>query len=247
MIGYPNWVGKSSLEISVDLYENDTKLLESTFCMVAKDYSTKKSVMINPLSPETEEEKQIFQMGIRNKERRAAEREKCLTIQPPTVEERLVLHELFMHQKSSVKHTLISDTKFETLDFCQPSAKNLHNTIFGGYLMRKGYTLAFSTAYMYIKEVPVFVSLDEITFLKPVQVGDFLQMVSHIVYTSGKYLHVEVIAEILDPQSSETKTANVFNFKFQASKDVMPVFPETYEEAVRFLSARRQHLSEEIK
>lgn len=57
--------------------------------------------------------------------------------------------------------------------------------------MRKGYTLAFSTAYMFIKEVPEFVSLDEITFVKPVYIGDFLQMKASVVYT-----HVSLIALI---------------------------------------------------
>lgn len=50
--------------------------------------------------------------------------------------------------------------------------------------MRKGYSLAFSTAYMFLKEVPEFVSLDEITFVKPVLIGDFLQMKARVVYTN---------------------------------------------------------------
>jgi hypothetical protein len=128
MVGYPNWVGKSSLEISVDLYAGDEKLLESTFCMVAKDQNTRKPVMINPLIPETEEEKAIFQKGQENKARRALERQQSLKIEAPTVEERLVLHEIFMTNKSAVQYNLIGPTSFETLDFCQASAKNVSIT-----------------------------------------------------------------------------------------------------------------------
>jgi acyl-coenzyme A thioesterase 9 len=104
--------------------------------------------------------------------------------------------------------------------------------------------LAYMTAYMYIKEVPEFISMDEITFVKPVQVGDFLQMVAHVVYSNGPYVHVDVNAFVIDPATSETKTANIFSVKFKGSKDVIPVFPETYEESMRFLHARRHHLAD---
>lgn len=56
-------------------------------------------------------------------------------------------------------------------------------------------------------------------------------------------VHVEVVALVLDPNSSETKTTNVFNFKFKGN-NVKTVYPETYEEAMRYLSARRHNLED---
>jgi acyl-coenzyme A thioesterase 9 len=87
----------------------------------------------------------------------------------------------------------MKSTHYETLEFCQPTMKNLHNTIFGGYIMRKAYVLAFSASFMFFKECPHFVSLDEITFVKPVRieffykkvhVGDFLNLKATVVYTN---------------------------------------------------------------
>ena len=37
---------------------------------------------------------------------------------------------------------------------------------------------------MFFKECPEFVSLDEITFVKPVHVGDFLNLTASVVYTN---------------------------------------------------------------
>ena len=146
MVGTVSWVGRSSLEIEVDLlmkckksnqYE---KLIESTFNMVAINDLTNKSAQINSLIPETNEEKEAFLRGEKNKTRRSNERNQSLLTQPPTEEERKILHELFM---KPIDNSLISsaipmkNTSFQTLQLCQPTMKNLHNTIFGGYIMRK--------------------------------------------------------------------------------------------------------------
>lgn len=241
MIGSLNWVGKSSLEISVDIYDESERVLESTFCMVAKDSTTGKPCSVNPLIPESEEEKAVFALGASNKARRSEARSKSLKILPPSPEESTLLHDIFMNKKHTIEHRTIRETNCESLTLCRGSSKNLHNTIFGGYLMRKSYHMAFSTAFLYLKHVPEFVSFDEITFLRPMYVGDALQMISDVIYTNGQYLHIEVISAVINPVTSETKTTNIFNFMFKSNTNVIPVFPETYPECMRYLEARRHH------
>jgi acyl-coenzyme A thioesterase 9 len=182
MSGTVSWVGRSSLEIDVDLYLKCggvfKKLIESTFCMVAIDDITKKSAHVNPLIPETQEEKEKFLQGEDNKVRRSNERKQSLLTSPPTEEERRILHDLFMNPSNLDLSSAVTmkNTHFETLEFCQPTMKNLHNTIFGGYIMRKAYGLAFSASFMFFKECPHFVSLDEITFVKPVKIWFLLPL-----------------------------------------------------------------------
>lgn len=125
MRGRISWIGKSSLEILVDLYNDNDILIESTFCMVAKDYNTKKSAHVNPLNPETEEEIKLFIQGEKNKERRSLERQKSLTVEPPSEEERLILHDIFTNLKKKTEHVLPSNTQYESLEFCQSSHKNV--------------------------------------------------------------------------------------------------------------------------
>jgi acyl-coenzyme A thioesterase 9 len=49
--------------------------------------------------------------------------------------------------------------------------------------MRLGFELSFSTSYIFSKSQPFFVALDDITFLKPVEIGDILKLKSTVVYT----------------------------------------------------------------
>lgn len=71
--------------------------------------------------------------------------------------------------------------------------------------MRKGFEIAFSTAFLYAKEQPHFVALDDITFLQPVEIGSLLLLSSTIVYTQKNFIQVEVLAEVLDPFGKEGK------------------------------------------
>jgi len=93
-------VGSSSLEIRVVAEANENgawkQALASFFTMVAVDPATGKPTRVAPLAVETEEEKMLQQAGERNKERRKAAAAAALHVSPPTPEERLVVHDLFM-------------------------------------------------------------------------------------------------------------------------------------------------------
>lgn len=49
--------------------------------------------------------------------------------------------------------------------------------------MRKAFELAFSTAYMFGGARPIFLEVDEVSFLAPVDVGDLLVFNSRVLYT----------------------------------------------------------------
>jgi acyl-coenzyme A thioesterase 9 len=49
--------------------------------------------------------------------------------------------------------------------------------------MRIGSELAFSTAYLFAGSQPFFVSLDDITFHKPVEIGSLLKLHATVIYT----------------------------------------------------------------
>lgn len=48
---------------------------------------------------------------------------------------------------------------------------------------RRAYELAFATAYMFAGSRPIFVEVDEVTFQRPVDVGDLLRFKSCILHT----------------------------------------------------------------
>lgn len=96
-------VGSSSLEIRLeaDVHENGAwkQALASFFTMVAIDPTTNKPTKVAPLQVETEEERALQEAGERNKERRKAAAAMALHVAPPTPDERLVVHDLFMRSK----------------------------------------------------------------------------------------------------------------------------------------------------
>lgn len=49
-------------------------------------------------------------------------------------------------QKNKINFVLMNKCHYERSFDCFPFQRNLHNKIFGGYLMRKAYETAFSNA-----------------------------------------------------------------------------------------------------
>lgn len=58
---------------------------------------------------------------------------------------------VLMHQ------TLLSNTFT-----CQPQQRNMHGRIFGGFLMRRAYELAFATVHMFAGKRPNFIEVDQV-------------------------------------------------------------------------------------
>ncbi|GIL91073.1 hypothetical protein Vretifemale_18757 [Volvox reticuliferus] len=67
---------------------------------------------------------------------------------------------------------------------CQPQHRNTSGRVFGGFLMRRAYELAFATTYMFGGVRPAFHKVEEITFTRPVDVGDLLRLTSTVVHAS---------------------------------------------------------------
>ena len=80
---------------------------------------------------------------------------------------------------------LINQTKLSNALMCQPQQRNTKGRIFGGFLMRRAFELAFTTAYKFLGQQPLFKEVDRVEFKLPVEVGDLLQFSSCILYTSN--------------------------------------------------------------
>ncbi|KAK9809579.1 hypothetical protein WJX73_004048 [Symbiochloris irregularis] len=137
--------------------------------------------------------------------------------------------------------------------------RNLHGRVFGGFLMRRAYELAFATAYMFSGTRPRFVMVDEITFQRPVDVGDLLRLRSLVLHTNSLpagisgvssdipagasvgRVHVQVTALVTQPERVASNITNTFEFIFEVSIAAAPeiegckllkrVLPSTEEEA----------------
>lgn len=135
--------------------------------------------------------------------------------------------------------------------------------IFGGFLLKQTFELAFCCAAAFSHSRPTFVSLDPSTFENPVPVGSVLYLVATVAYTDpqlltkspesdddgetteserrGKYTRVQIRidSKVRDIEHGETKPTGQFNYTFTVERDIR-VMPQTYSEFMIWIDARRR-------
>lgn len=127
--------------------------------------------------------------------------------------------------------------------------------IFGGFLLKQTFELAFCCAASVSHSRPTFVSLDPSTFQNPVPVGSVLYLSATVVYTdppiergatdpelpaSGQTrIQVRVDSKVRNVEHGSTKPTGQFNYTFTVDKDVK-VMPRTYSEFMMYIDARRR-------
>lgn len=285
-------VGKSSMEVTIRIEKalpSETGsaswalVAVAKFIMVARDPKTQKAVFVNPLIIETEEEKLLYQLALENKHRKTLESEMSLERFPPTSEESSFLHHLFLlamrHSKpagagppapsatnlglETAPVVFMADYVLSSFHFCQPQERNIHHFMFGGYLMREAFELAFTSASFFLQgRRPLFRALDDIHFRKSVPVGSILRFSAQVIYAgceaTNRAFQVRVVADVMNPKEHGMRsfvTTNVFYFTFETiemmprdeqvptpSNRFLPVLvPRTYGEAMDYLAGKRRH------
>lgn len=221
------WTGRSSMEIlikasttdkdvSKDIKESDINdedvFLTANFTFVARNPETHKSFPVNRLLPVTEQEWIDFRRAeSHNAEKKLFAKNENLNKKAPTQEESEIIHKMFLESKKLVEFkelpksvSFMKDTVEYSTSFMQPQYRNRHSyMIFGGYLMRQTFELAYCTAASTTRALPRFISLDSTTFRAPVPVGSVLFMKSAVVYT--EHIHEADIKRTSTELTSETK------------------------------------------
>ena len=114
---------------------------------------------------------------------------------------------------------LIDSTRTENIFVAQPQQRNLSGRIFGGFLLRRAFELAFATTYVYGGSKPEFHSVNDMNFLSPVNIGDLMRFRARVLAadasTCGRTrVQVEVEALVTKPEVVRSDVSNTFMFKF---------------------------------
>eukprot|EP01135_Chromosphaera_perkinsii_P009615 Nk52_evm65s1810 gene=Nk52_evmTU65s1810 len=242
--GFLIWTGKSSAKVRVEILQAEEKtkatenglkmeksfkpLLDGLFTMVALDKTTGKGARIRSIIPETEQEKIWFETCQRRHDRRKL---------APEIEENesnsVVEDTETDSHVSQCKLVPIFDTAMDSNILMFPQSRNIHNKIFGGYLMRKSFELAFMSAVKHSGgKRPRFVSSADINFIEPVDIGDILNLKSFISYATETHTHVSVVANVLKPGSEHVSTTNTFHYTFELKLGFSVIPTNTQEEKV---------------
>lgn len=265
--GKVTWVGSSSMEIRMLCTEVDTdqEWLEAYFTFVTLDPATKKAFKMPPLLPTTNEERALFELGALKAQSKKQSRRNKLQVGQPLSDASLKLDQLAaslldeagplirMPSLADPHSILMHNTKMQNAMVAQPQVRNMHNRIFGGFLMRRAFELAFANAYIFGGQLPTFLEVDDISFDAPVDVGDLLVFNSRVLYTLpeggflGDYLidhqkqplvMIEVEAWVTEPEKAEARVSNHFYFTFALPEGATcrNVLPSNIDEARRMAS-----------
>ncbi|RDL39073.1 Thioesterase ester dehydrase-isomerase [Venustampulla echinocandica] len=200
--------GRSSMEVSLQVakapeegqtVKEDDVLMTCAFTMVSLDPATKKSVAISPLKTNTPEEKRIFTQGQKNYDLKKAAGKLALRKQTPNDEESDLIHALWLQQltwhdpstsaRKPSNSLSMASTQIQSVQIMQPQYRNRHNfMIFGGFLLKSTFELAFTCASAMSHSRPKFIALDPSTFENPVPVGSVLYLTATVAYSDSPLL-----------------------------------------------------------
>ncbi|RYN39451.1 hypothetical protein AA0114_g11254 [Alternaria tenuissima] len=272
--------GRSSLEITMQVAKAPQKgqqakdedvLINCTFTMVSLDPGTKKPVNVNPLIVETAEEKRLYALGERNSKVRKERRDTSLLKHTPNDLESDLIHAFWQKQlqyhdpydelRKPDNVVFMDATRLQTATIMQPQYRNRHHfMIFGGFLLKQTFELAFTAAAAFAHARPTFVSLDPSTFQTPVPVGSILYLTATVVYTDPPLIgapdekvdeqagytrvQIRIDSKVRDVEHGHSKPTGQFNYTFTVPKNIR-VMPRTYQEFMMYIDARRR--AEQVK
>ncbi|PSC69493.1 Acyl-coenzyme A thioesterase mitochondrial [Micractinium conductrix] len=232
MRGRVVWTGSSSIDVRMELEQAGGLQLTALFTFVARDMLSNRPHPVAPLVPKTRLDRDMFCERQRANDRRRAARAAAAassgsTLHHVSPEGERWAAELLAAAKSQRDMPALADrscllmdeTSLENTFTCQPQQRNIHGRIFGGFLMRRAFELAHSTAYLFAGSRPYAVEVEEVTFKHPVSIGDLLRMRTLVLHTwrcpddptQGRAL-VQVEASVTQPEQRSSRVTNTFSF-----------------------------------
>lgn len=185
-------------------------------------------------------------LGEENQKKRLIISRESPLLTPPKGEEIYQLHDILLKHDEfpSQKVTRLKDTNHEKLTLSHVADRNIHNTTFGGFLMRESFELAYITAFMQGRgERPSLYHINDTQFMSPVPFGSILKFRSCICYAYKRLLIVKVTIDTYQKRSDggsiETRT-NDFNVSFLMQENQGVILPETYKEAMLYIDGKRR-------
>lgn len=255
--GQVNYVGRSSMEVGLRLDSRvDGKYMlvaRAYFIMVAR--SGDSAAEVNPLKPETDEEKRRYEAGRIRSEKRRIEASDNYLKRPPNEKESALIHQLFLENKvGNLEGICMSRTRRESTLIMHPQDRNIHNKIFGGHIMRLSFELGWTMANLFCRRRPLFLCVDHFHFYRPVEIGSIVCITGLVTYTGRTSFIVEITVEVIHPTTGQREVTNVSYLTFAAvDEDRIPtpvprIVPHTYEEGLKYLDgARRYHRSKALR
>ncbi|KAK5090014.1 hypothetical protein LTR05_000183 [Lithohypha guttulata] len=256
--------GRSSMEVTLQVAKAPQQgqsvasqdiFMTCQITMVALDPLTKKPVNIAPLKLDTQADRALFAQGEKNYQNKKKLKSLHITSKPPDLEESAEIHKMWTDSLAFADSNnpavqpanVISMAKstIHSTSISQPQYRNRHHfMVFGGYLLKQTFELAFTCASAFSHSRVQFVNLDPSTFEEPVPVGSVLYLASRVTYTEedkngGTRIQVMVTTHVRTVEHADRRSTGTFFYTFHTDADVK-VLPQTYSEFMMWVQGRRR-------
>lgn len=225
--------------------------------MVALDPVTKKPINIAPLTLTNAADRALYARGEESYKAKKGRKSSHILQKAPDAEESALIHKMWTDSLAyadtqnpatqPLNMVTMSKTTIHSTQIMQPQYRNRHNfMIFGGFLLKTTFELAFTCAASFSHTRPRFVNLDPSTFEEPVPVGSVLYVGANVAFTEpdpsgGTRIQVMVRTHVRNVEHGEHERKNTGTFFYTFhSTDSMTVLPQSYGEFMLWVSGRRR-------
>lgn len=245
-----NHVGRSSMVVGIRVEHPgnpSTHIASCYFTMVARGGANDEESRALPslrYSDQLEQRRADKAIAAREEHRlqHAAE------LEPPSREEYKLLQQLHDAQEvAGFTGLKAGQLVVDGWDRMYPEQEYVPHRIFGGYIVRRAYELSSICSELVATDRSVIAAVNRINFFHPVRLGDKLHYTCRIVYTSGSFICVEANIERISRDRTSKTLSNSCLFTFDnvdsnlQHRPVPAIYPATYAEDGRYLSAHRSH------
>ncbi|KAJ8961189.1 hypothetical protein NQ318_008872 [Aromia moschata] len=260
--GHVSWVGKSSLEVVVWLEQEMDgtwhRITRALFVLAARNSTNSAAAIVNAIEPANERETKILSGGESRKQQRINIVRKHVSKVMPDQAEQKLIYDLYLRTTkvksiSSIRNRRLPprcvwmhESSLSNIVFSHPEDRNIHNTVFGGFIMRQAEELSWALGFMYSKYRPVLRSISDINFQQPIAVGSLIQLHAYVVFTQMNFMQLMIFAETFDPTTGNSDQTNTFHFTYEVPELVNECVPLTYHQAMMYLDGRR-HFQEVMR
>lgn len=258
--------GRSSMEITLQIAKAPEEgkqispedvFMTCAMTMVSLDPVTKKPVNIAPLALSTAAERSLYARGEENYKAKKALKSSNIMQKAPDADESALIHKMWTDglayadshnpTRQPANSLAMSKSVIHSTQIMQPQNRNRHNfMIFGGYLLKLSFELAFTCAASFSHTRPRFINLDPSTFENPVPVGSVLYTAANVTYTEpdpsgGTRIQIMVRTHVRNVEhgENERKSTGSFFYTFLSPADVN-VLPQSYGEFMMWVGGRRR-------
>src|SRR5512133_3476416 len=247
-----NHVGRSSLVVGIRVEhpgDPSTHIASCYFTIVARaGENAEESRALPPLQYADELEQRRAGKAVAARE--AYRRQQAAEQEPPSRDEYKLLQQWHDAQEEPAFNGLkAGQLVVDGWERMYPEQEYVPHRIFGGYIIRRAYELSSICSELVAPDRSVIAAVNCINFFHPVRLGDKLHYTCRVVYTSDSFICVEASIERISRDRTSKTLSNSCLFTFVnvdsslRHRPVPRIYPATYSEDARYLSAYRSHQS----